>query len=179
MSYYNPPSYNQRHLERPQNRSKMLTWYHLQKKSPLPWRNAPDVKPRPWKGWHYEDTGSGAKEWTAMVSEQGKHMFNETPWVSPVTVVAYERNPRVVSNESYYKRVQMQKQQGREMHAGMGLHGSNGIAGVNPLEMRSCKDMAGAIVTQHPLSARLRRGRTLPLGLGLNMMRMKYSTPQL
>ncbi len=120
VSYYNPPAYNQRHVEGPESKSKMLTWYHLQRKSPLPWRNAPDVKPRPWKGLHYEDEGGGANGWTAVVSEQGKHMRNETPWVSPVTVVAYERNPQVVSNGNYYKRIQMRKQQEWGGNAGVG-----------------------------------------------------------
>ena len=122
VSYYNPPQHHARYGQEEtgslEGRSKMLAWYHLHKKSPLPWRNAPDVKPRPWKGWHYEDVGDRQKAWEATIGEHGKEMFNRTPWVSPVTVVAYDREAHNVSNESYYKKMQIRKEQQRRQRAG-------------------------------------------------------------
>lgn len=89
--------------------SHMLRNFHLQKKSPLPWRNAPSVKPRPWKGvLVYDSLGgrhgsSNDDEWVPVVSEQGKHMENDAEWVSPVTIAAYARDRRNVSNKNVYK----------------------------------------------------------------------------
>lgn len=103
----------------PGGASHLVRNFHMQKKSPVPWRNAPTVKPRPWKGALIYGTpgeaffgnngggrfmtGDGTDEWVPVVGQEGRKMENDAEWVSPVTVAAYERDRHNVSNKNVYK----------------------------------------------------------------------------
>ena len=104
----------------PEGASYLVKEIHIQRKSTVPWRNAPKVKPRPWKGvfvydspekCSYDNTtneggfgvGNGTDEWVPVISQKGRHMVNSKEWVSPVTVAAYERDRCNVSNKNVYR----------------------------------------------------------------------------
>jgi hypothetical protein len=75
------------------------------KKSPLPWRNPPVIKPRPWKGLHWNDTCEDEEKWeAAATSSDPVPMLNNTPWVAATTVAAYERSVQNISNKILLKK---------------------------------------------------------------------------
>ena len=89
------------------NNSRILTENNstLQTKpSSLPWRKAPSIKPRPWKGLHWNGEWEDKDRWVATTTSAENEIYNNSdPWIGGITVAAFTRAEANVSNKSPLK----------------------------------------------------------------------------
>jgi hypothetical protein len=73
------------------------------KPSSLPWRRAPTIKPRPWKGLHWNEAGEDEDKWEPKTSGNEGKFQNANPWIGGNTIDAFEKATENISTKNPLK----------------------------------------------------------------------------
>ena len=73
-------------------------------RSPIPWRNAPKIKPRPWRGLHWNESWEDQDKWVPKTSARPDERFvNHDEWIGGKTIEAYSKSASNISSKNPLK----------------------------------------------------------------------------